>query len=699
MLGALADQRRSARRPRGLDRRAAVPPRPPAARRRRRRCSPPTRTRSSRAASTASSASGLADDAVVICDGGDFASYAGKFVEVERAGLLARHRPVRLPRQRAWATRSPPGSRGRRARSCVLLGDGAAGFSLMDADSLVRHGLPVVMSSATTACGASRSTRCRRSTAGTWPATCSPGAATTRSCGPSAAPARLVDDPAEIGPALDRGFAAACRTSSTSLTDPADVYPRSLATSADRSVERRPTELICGSPGQVVVTRDQTHHRARSARNRSIVDDDSGDLAGGDEAAGVGRRHGERQAPALDPLEHRLGEHLLADRGRLEVVDLDAHPDRALTRWRRRPSSAASVASSHRATSRGVPSTATDPDSCATACRRRRRPSDASPRRPDLDVHRRLVDRISVRLADRGSEAVMAGTDVIEPRRAGDGCSALRCAPAAEFAEVFAEDKRSTSAGLDDGRIEQVTQRPRPRRRHPRRQGRHHRLRAHRRPQRGGPASPRPRPPRAAASQGGGGTRTIALTRRDRHGGSTPVERYPDDVPKADKVALLRRVDEAARGAAARRSCRCRAGYGDSRRRILVANTDGVLADDEQVRALDAHQRRRQRRHRHADRASRAPATPSASRCSTRSTSRSSPATRPARRSPSSTPARRRAARCPSSSSAAAAACCSTRRAVTASRPTSSPRAPASTAARRASWSPRRSSRSSTTAR
>src|SRR5512141_354676 len=26
-----------------------------------------------------------------------------------------------------------------------------------------------------------------------------------------------------------------------------------------------------------------------------------------------------------------------------------------------------------------------------------------------------------------------------------------------EFAEVFAEDKRSTSAGLDDGRVEQVT--------------------------------------------------------------------------------------------------------------------------------------------------------------------------------------------------------------------------------------------------
>ena len=97
------------------------------------------------AGSTASCAGGSARDAVVICDGGDFASYAGKFVEVLPARLLARHRPVRLPRQRAWATRSRPGSPGRRRQVVVLLGDGAAGFSLMDVDSLVRHGLPVVM--------------------------------------------------------------------------------------------------------------------------------------------------------------------------------------------------------------------------------------------------------------------------------------------------------------------------------------------------------------------------------------------------------------------------------------------------------------------------------------------------------------------------------------------------------------------------
>ena len=72
-------------------------------------------------------------------------SYAGKYVEVFEPGLLAGHRPVRLPRQRAGLRDRRPGRPGPMRQIVVLLGDGAAGFSLMDADSLVRHGLPVVM--------------------------------------------------------------------------------------------------------------------------------------------------------------------------------------------------------------------------------------------------------------------------------------------------------------------------------------------------------------------------------------------------------------------------------------------------------------------------------------------------------------------------------------------------------------------------
>src|SRR5215472_17186665 len=86
----------------------------------------------------------LAPDAVVIGDGGDFVSYAGKYVEPQQPG--------------GWLDPGPYGCLGtglgyaiaaRVARPAsqivLLLGDGAAGFSLIDADTLVRHGLPVVM--------------------------------------------------------------------------------------------------------------------------------------------------------------------------------------------------------------------------------------------------------------------------------------------------------------------------------------------------------------------------------------------------------------------------------------------------------------------------------------------------------------------------------------------------------------------------
>ena len=83
-------------------------------------------------------------DAVVIGDGGDFVSYAGRFVD----SYLPGH----------WLDPGPYGCLGtglgyamaarvaRPDRQVVLmLGDGAAGFSLMDADSLVRHNLPVAI--------------------------------------------------------------------------------------------------------------------------------------------------------------------------------------------------------------------------------------------------------------------------------------------------------------------------------------------------------------------------------------------------------------------------------------------------------------------------------------------------------------------------------------------------------------------------
>jgi len=153
----------------------------------------------------------------------------------------------------------------------------------------------------------------------------------------------------------------------------------------------------------------------------------------------------------------------------------------------------------------------------------------------------------------------------------------------ADFAEIYAEDKRSTSAGLDDGRVEQVTS--------GRDRGAGIRVIsgettgfAHTSDLSEHGLLEAALAAASAARQGDGGTRTIALTVAPKRR-INEVTLTPDGVAKADKVELLRRIDEAAR-AAGGEVVQVSAGYGDSRKRVLVANSDGLLADDEVVRVL-----------------------------------------------------------------------------------------------------------------
>jgi TldD protein len=63
------------------------------------------------------------------------------------------------------------------------------------------------------------------------------------------------------------------------------------------------------------------------------------------------------------------------------------------------------------------------------------------------------------------------------------------------------------------------------------------------------------------------------------------VERFPADVPKRDRVELLLRADAAARSEGG--SIRQVSGrIADSRRRILIANSDGLLATDDRVKTM-----------------------------------------------------------------------------------------------------------------
>jgi acetolactate synthase I/II/III large subunit len=165
-------------------------------------------------------------DAVVIGDGGDFVSYAGKYVEPEQPG--------------GWLDPGPYGCLGTglgyaiaarvarpTAQVVLLLGDGAAGFSLMDVDTLVRHGLPVVM-----VCGNN----------GIWglekhpmqalygydvAADLQPGCRYDQVVTALGGSGELVTDPADIGPALRRAFDSGVPYLVNVVTDAKDAYPRS----------------------------------------------------------------------------------------------------------------------------------------------------------------------------------------------------------------------------------------------------------------------------------------------------------------------------------------------------------------------------------------------------------------------------------------------------------------------------------------
>jgi acetolactate synthase-1/2/3 large subunit len=167
----------------------------------------------------------LDDDAVVIGDGGDFVSFAGKYIEPARPG--------------GWLDPGPFGCLGTglgyaiaarlarpSAQVVLLLGDGAAGFSLMDADTLVRHRLPVVI-----VCGNN----------GAWGLEKHPMRAlygydvaadlqpetrydeVVRALGGAG---ELVTTPGGIGPALRRAFASGVPYLVNVVTDPEVAYPR-----------------------------------------------------------------------------------------------------------------------------------------------------------------------------------------------------------------------------------------------------------------------------------------------------------------------------------------------------------------------------------------------------------------------------------------------------------------------------------------
>ncbi len=153
----------------------------------------------------------------------------------------------------------------------------------------------------------------------------------------------------------------------------------------------------------------------------------------------------------------------------------------------------------------------------------------------------------------------------------------------ADFAEVFAEDRRSSSAILDDGRVEEVVS--------GRDRGAGIRVVvgettgfAHTADLSETGLAAAAGAAAAAARQSGGARRVVEVSSLEVPRPLT-VRVPPEDVPKSTKVALLTAADAAARSTGSAIT-QVSARYGDGRRRILVADSDGLFTSDDQVRTL-----------------------------------------------------------------------------------------------------------------
>ncbi|HYN97277.1 MAG TPA: acetolactate synthase [Pilimelia sp.] len=165
-------------------------------------------------------------DAVTIGDGGDFVSYAGRYLEPAAPG--------------SWLDPGPYGCLGTGLgyamgarltypdrQVCVLMGDGAAGFSLMDVESLVRQRLPVVIVVGNNGVWGLEKHPMRAMYGYDVAADLQPGLRyddVVTALGGAGETVTRADD---LPLALDRAFGADVPYLVNVLTDPADAYPRS----------------------------------------------------------------------------------------------------------------------------------------------------------------------------------------------------------------------------------------------------------------------------------------------------------------------------------------------------------------------------------------------------------------------------------------------------------------------------------------
>jgi acetolactate synthase-1/2/3 large subunit len=164
-------------------------------------------------------------DAIVVGDGGDFVSYAGRFIETYEPGCWMDPGPFGClgagPGQALGAKLAHPDR-----QVCLLLGDGAFGFAGMEFDTLARHGLPVVGVMGNNGIWGLEHHPMRSLYGYSVAAELRPETPYERVVEALGCDGVVVSDPEQLRPALEGAFESGRPTLVNVLTDPEVVYPR-----------------------------------------------------------------------------------------------------------------------------------------------------------------------------------------------------------------------------------------------------------------------------------------------------------------------------------------------------------------------------------------------------------------------------------------------------------------------------------------
>ncbi|HEY5707905.1 MAG TPA: acetolactate synthase [Solirubrobacterales bacterium] len=167
----------------------------------------------------------LERDAIVVGDGGDFVSYAGRFVDTYQPGCWMDPGPFGClgagPGQAIGAKLAHPGR-----QVCLLLGDGAFGFAGMEFDTMARHGIPVVGVMGNNGIWALEHHPMKFLYGYSVAAELRPETRYDQMVETLGCDGVLVREPGELRPALERAFESGRPTLVNVLTDPEVVYPR-----------------------------------------------------------------------------------------------------------------------------------------------------------------------------------------------------------------------------------------------------------------------------------------------------------------------------------------------------------------------------------------------------------------------------------------------------------------------------------------